>query len=107
MSASNKDRIEFAAIIGRETIATTADIMQILRNAKRHGNLAETMCNRELTSKEMKLLETLEAGFKTWAERVGCVGVVTSRDPRGCTVKLKVKSGKTNDWGQEGICVPQ
>lgn len=27
-------------------------------------------------------------------------------DPRGCVLKLKVPSGKTNDWGHEGICVP-
>jgi hypothetical protein len=27
-------------------------------------------------------------------------------DPRGCVVKLKVPSGKTNDWGSVGICVP-
>jgi hypothetical protein len=27
-------------------------------------------------------------------------------DPRGCVVKLRVPSGKTNDWGREGICVP-
>lgn len=28
-------------------------------------------------------------------------------DPRGCTVKLQMPSGRTNDWGGEGICVPQ
>jgi len=27
-------------------------------------------------------------------------------DPRGAVVKLKVPSGKTNDWGREGVCVP-
>ena len=27
-------------------------------------------------------------------------------DPRGCTVKLKVPSGRTDDWGREGLCVP-
>lgn len=27
-------------------------------------------------------------------------------DPRGCVLKLKVPSGKTNDFGREGICVP-
>ena len=33
-------------------------------------------------------------------------GVVFQGDPRGCTVKLTVPSGRTNDWGREGICVP-
>lgn len=27
-------------------------------------------------------------------------------DPRGAVVKLKVPSGRTNDWGQTGVCVP-
>jgi hypothetical protein len=31
---------------------------------------------------------------------------VISGDPRGCVFKVKVPSGRTNDWGKEGICVP-
>ena len=31
---------------------------------------------------------------------------VFSGDPRGAVVKLRVPSGRTNDWGQTGICVP-
>jgi hypothetical protein len=27
-------------------------------------------------------------------------------DPRGAVVKLSVPSGRTDDWGREGICVP-
>lgn len=27
-------------------------------------------------------------------------------DPRGAVVKLKVPSGRTDDWGREGVCVP-
>lgn len=27
-------------------------------------------------------------------------------DPRGACVKLQVPSGKTDDWGREGMCVP-
>ena len=27
-------------------------------------------------------------------------------DPRGAVLKLRVQSGRTNDWGQEGVCVP-
>jgi hypothetical protein len=27
-------------------------------------------------------------------------------DPRGAVVKLKVPSGRTNDWGRVGVCVP-
>jgi hypothetical protein len=31
---------------------------------------------------------------------------VFSGDPRGAVVKLRVPSGKTDDWGQIGVCVP-
>jgi len=27
-------------------------------------------------------------------------------DPRGACVKIKVPSGKYDDWGREGVCVP-
>ena len=27
-------------------------------------------------------------------------------DPRGAVLKLQVPSGRTNDWGREGVCVP-
>ena len=33
-------------------------------------------------------------------------GVIFSGDPRGITVKITVPSGKTDDYGKEGICVP-
>jgi len=33
-------------------------------------------------------------------------GVIFSGDPRGITVKITVPSGKTDDYGREGICVP-
>lgn len=33
-------------------------------------------------------------------------GAIFGGDPRGCTVKITVPSGKTDDMGQDGICVP-
>lgn len=32
--------------------------------------------------------------------------VLTQGDPRGCVLKLRVLSGRTNDAAREGICVP-
>ena len=31
---------------------------------------------------------------------------VFNGDPRGAVLKLTVPSGRTNDWGREGVCVP-
>jgi hypothetical protein len=33
-------------------------------------------------------------------------GAIFAGDPRGCVFKLTVPSGRTNDGGREGICVP-
>ena len=50
----------------------------------------------QLEKRMRSLIAELGAGF----------GVIFQGDPRGCTVKVTVPSGKTNDWGKEGICVP-
>lgn len=42
--------------------------------------------------------------FHRWSRR--SFVPVFSGDPRGACVKLRVPSGKTDDWGQTGICVP-
>jgi hypothetical protein len=31
---------------------------------------------------------------------------IFSGDPRGAVLRIKVPSGRTDDWGQTGICVP-
>ena len=37
---------------------------------------------------------------------VYCFTPVFQGDPRGACVKLTVPSGKTDDWGRTGVCVP-
>lgn len=44
--------------------------------------------------------------IKRIASEIPGVGVVFQGDPRGCTVKLTLPSGYTNDISREGICVP-
>lgn len=41
-----------------------------------------------------------------WKIEAAGVSPIFNGDPRGATVKLSVPSGKTDDWGQVGICVP-
>lgn len=110
----NKEQMEFVAIMGQEfpTMKTEwlMDACQrILRIAQRHQNLATEYCNRDLTDRERKEYEEgceakLVAVNKEYFD--GKLGWKLSGDPRGCTVKLTVPSGRTNDWGREGICVP-
>lgn len=45
---------------------------------------------------EARVRAVLPAGFTP----------VFGGDPRGCVLKIAVPSGKTDDWGREGLCVP-
>mgnify|MGYP001568317369 CR=1 FL=1 len=47
-----------------------------------------------------------DALFSTY--RLATQGVIPifQGDPRGAVLKLQAPSGKTNDWGKVGICVP-
>lgn len=46
-----------------------------------------------------------EAAIRGHCKAVG-MEPVFGGDPRGATVKIRVPSGRTNDWGRIGICVP-
>lgn len=64
------------------------------RLAKHWPNVTCSTC-RSLRLEQI-VAEKLPKGF----------GVKTQGDPRGAVLKITVPSGKTNDWGREGICVP-
>lgn len=65
------------------------------RRQARHEAWTEKR-DRQLEKRIRSIVEGLGPGF----------GVIFQGDPRGCTVKVVVPSGRTNDWGREGICVP-
>ena len=44
--------------------------------------------------------------FSTYRPSKRGIVPVFQGDPRGAVLKLQVPSGKTNDWGRTGICVP-
>lgn len=49
----------------------------------------------------------LERRIKALAAQLpGVKKVHFGGDPRGATVKLVMKNGRYDDWGQEGLCVP-
>lgn len=123
-----QERERFVEIVVRESNYSTPQEREriarlLLRHAKTHGNLQEANCNgvgtwygesnesfskrqaafeRRLEAKEARI----ENRIKVLAEILG-FGTILQGDPRGSTVKLTVPSGYTNDWGKEGVCVPQ
>lgn len=129
-----KDREEFIARIVKELpTENMGDALRfaraILRNAATHGRLAVAQCNGDWPADngERKVKECDECGscyvpssfrggvcpdcnverrIKKQCEQFSIVPIFQG-DPRGCTVKLKLPSGYTDDWAKEGLCVPQ
>lgn len=109
--AKTRERDEFVEIMALEfgDVRKAFEFADaIVPLARRHHRLQERICNGELEwheDSEPAPDEKLEEKIRRLCAAVG-VSAVFSGDPRGATVKLKVKSGRTNDWGGVGICVP-
>lgn len=124
-----KERDEFIAIMSKEGVTLDA-IRLILRNANTIQRLAAAKCNGDYPcdngERKVKPCIRCEAGYVPYslnrngvcpqcraqdriaqiAQRQRLPAPVFSGDPRGSCVILPVPSGRTNDWGRAGICVP-
>lgn len=83
----------------------------ILRWAAIYSRLCEAACNGELTPGQKCQQETSEVRIQNLcicelSVSGSEIRAVFQRDPRGATVKLRMPSGKTDDLGEVGICVP-
>lgn len=106
--SSQRERTEFVAVMSREfahlpPLDLARLLGRLMRLAKMHNKLMEDACN---AGEDEEAVELCERGIRQVCEKIGC-GAVLSGDPRGATVKLKVPSGRTDDWGGTGLCVPQ
>ena len=99
-----KDRDEFVWIMASEGVPLPI-VGHVLRQSIRYQHLQEAACNRGLTVAEdwteRRIEDNLAEVLSHYQMRPMFQG-----DPRGATVKIVVPSGKTNDWGNTGICVP-
>lgn len=97
---------------------------RVLRYGTTYGRIQETACNspehwsndaavnkqiaanwQEMLDRNEKKAERIEAKLTALCAKYG-IKPIFQGDPRGNTIKLQVPSGKTDDWGREGICVP-
>ncbi len=110
--------------VHQRRMAAKAAADLLMRHGKTYARIQEMMCNgvgtwygesNESFSKRQSRHEAytekrdkqLEARITAICAELGPGFVpVFNGDPRGCTVKIQVPSGKTDDWGKEGICVP-
>lgn len=128
MTSLQKERQAFIAAVNKEGVPEHVALL-VLRDAGTIQRLAAAECNGDYPcdngERKVKDCSVCEAGYARSALSIkgvcpGCraeariakrlvpFGVVPDfqGDPRGACVKLKVPSGRTDDWGRTGICVP-
>lgn len=94
---------------GRKVTVQTAS--QLIALATQHLKLMEHRCNvgddglYNDEGEEIGILAKNRAAITKLAKSMKC-RVKFSGDPRGCTVKLILPNGETNDFGGEGWCIP-
>jgi hypothetical protein len=108
----NKQQLQewskFVAVLAREKpecsaseVAEQAVSLRSLARALQADN--EAQCNDEGWSE--KKSDALAARAEKLLAMFGLAARV-QHDPRGASLKLVLPSGRTNDWGHEGYCVP-
>jgi hypothetical protein len=107
MTSTTDDRIAFAVTLAQEypqERGLAGIVAELMRLSRRHARLQERACNETVPEGHDA---RCEAGIrKLCAQLPGCAPIF-SGDPRGCTVKLRLPSGRTDDFGGTGVCVPQ
>lgn len=132
---TKKEKQEFINLLKKQLPNTSTEVLNriiplIIRHSNTYHRLQEDHCNgysdnhmeksvqkgwitwkqydqlryqkeKEVVKKEKQIIQLL----KRHVISIGA-GLKLQGDPRGCTVKLTVPSNYTNDWGNEGICVP-
>lgn len=126
-NASHSDREKFVALIqqhaGGDPTQRYSFAQRLMRYGATYGRLAEDACNGpEYGANEEydKIIQTrwhelqdalpakqdkIEAAVSELCATFECKAIF-SGDPRGNTLKIEVKSGYSNSFGGEGICVP-
>ena len=106
------DVASFAARLAREAEAETPySIGLIVRDLCAAGRALDRLacadCNGTLTHRQHLRRQRITEEVRLTCAVLGKgFAPVHSGDPRGCVLKLKVPSGKVDDWGHEGLCVP-
>jgi hypothetical protein len=114
--ASQKQREEFLARLQDEFPEKSfREVLEagrlILRHSATYARIQETWCNEEMDDARTKQMEAKEARLEARLQEI-CQSLSPDcapdfqGDPRGTTVKIKLPSGYTDDWGRTGFCVP-
>lgn len=109
--ASIQDIAEFAAQLteegrgqARSSYRVGQDVAKLVKHARTIHRLSEIDCNQGLTDEQQRRENKVWGDANAIAATYGAE-LEYQGDPRGA-VKLKLKSGKTNDFGGTGFCIP-
>lgn len=102
---ATREKLEFVFAMAKHSNATLHDCQRIMRYAVTYHRFAEECCNRELSIAERDKWGRVQFRIMDLCGSFGAKAKCQN-DPRGTTVKVVVPDGYTNDWGNEGICVP-
>ena len=85
---------------------TARDALALMRLGRQHSTQAVNLCNipnyqEKYDKRTANIRERLALILAHYGARA-----ITGGDPRGCIVKLILRSGRTNDFDGEAYCVP-
>lgn len=112
---TTKDKLEFALAMGRHTRATVRQVQALMRYAGTLQRLAEDDCNIATDDVGLRARELKRARIRSRVtdlcadlrkNRDAAPVLMFSGDPRGAVLKIRVPSGFSNSFGDEGIVVP-
>ena len=104
MTTTRRELVAFAVTMAEEfprVAGLPAVVLRLARLSKRHARFQEASCNYGLSAAEEAAERRCEDAIRRVCEPV------FSGDPRGCTVRLRLRSGRTDDFAGTGVCVPQ
>ncbi len=100
------DRGRFIEVLRGEGVPEAVALL-VLRNATTLDRIAVQACNGpDLTNRQNRQEERAEARISAALRPFEGISAVFSGDPRGAVVRLKLKSGRYDNWDGEHYGVP-
>lgn len=107
-NCTTKDKVEFVYLMAKHSNVTLHDVQRLMRYGATFHAIKERQCNGYANTDWGRAQESRDSRKETSIRKAikEIANAHFGGDPRGCTVKIVVPDGATNDWGREGICVP-
>jgi hypothetical protein len=113
----NTDRFDFVLALRAEIpralywgvgndLAIAQLATRLIRRGKLLHRIAEMRCDGDSDPESLEQRWTITKNSVRVLLAPYDIEPMFSGDPRGCCLKLKFPSGRTNDFGNEGWCVP-